>query len=91
MMGQGCPLSTGTDLRYFRPGPIQTGLHSLMRWLEACNFEFRKVSDCSIYVGKTKALIRCALLFSHLQKSGFSSNDLVIVQFLSNHFCIDIT
>ena len=91
MMGQGCPLSTGTDLRYFRHGPIQTGLQSHMRWLEAYNFEYRKLSDCSIYVATTKALFSCAPLFSHLQKSGFSSDDLVIFQSLSNYFCIDIT
>ena len=31
------------------------------RWLEAWNFGFKKYSDCTIYVVKTKALISCAV------------------------------
>ena len=36
------PRSEKTGLRGFRPGPTQTGLYSSRRWLEACNFGFRK-------------------------------------------------
>ena len=45
----------------FRPGPTQTGLYSHWRWLEACNFVFRKLRDCTIRVVKTKALISFAV------------------------------
>ena len=38
----------------------QTGLYSL-RWLEALNFGFKKKRDCTIYLAKTKALIRCMI------------------------------
>ena len=31
-----------TGLRGFRPGPTQTGLYSHRRWLETCNFIYRK-------------------------------------------------
>ena len=36
------PRSEKTGLRSFRPGPTQTGLCSHRRWLEACNFVFKK-------------------------------------------------
>ena len=46
-----------TGLRGFRPGPTQTGLCSHRRWLEACNFVYRKKRGYTIRVAKTKALI----------------------------------
>ena len=45
----------------FRPGPTQTGLYSHRRWLEAGNFKFRKRTNCTILVAKTKALISFAV------------------------------
>ena len=35
----------------------QTRLHSHRRWIEACNFGFEKLKDCTIFVAKTKVLI----------------------------------
>ena len=43
----------------FRLGRAQTGLYSHKRWLEALNFGFRKLRDCSVSVAKTEALISC--------------------------------
>ena len=51
------PRCEKTGLRGFRLGLTQTRLNSHRRWLEACNFIFRKKRDCTIYVAKTKALI----------------------------------
>ena len=51
------PRCEKTGLRGFRPGPTQTGLYNHIRWLEARNFVFRKLRDCTTYVAKTKALI----------------------------------
>ena len=48
-------------LRDFRPGPTQTGLYSHRKWLEAGNFGFRKLRNCTIRVAKTKALISFAV------------------------------
>ena len=50
-----------TGLRGFRPGPTQIGLYIHKIWLEAWNFGFRKKSDCTIRVAKTKALISFAV------------------------------
>ena len=53
--------------RCFREGLTQTGLYSHRRGL---NFEFRKESDCTIYLVKTKALISCmtwAFVFAYAQ------------------------
>ena len=50
-----------TGFRDFRPGPTKTGLYFHRRWLEACNFGFRKKRDCTICLAKTKALISCAV------------------------------
>ena len=41
--------------------PTQTGLYSHRRWLEAGNFGFRKMRNCTIHVAKTKALISFAV------------------------------
>ena len=38
------------------PDPTQTGLYSYRRWLEAGDFGFRKIRNCSVNVAKTKAL-----------------------------------
>ena len=70
----------------FRPGPTQTGLYSHRRWLEACNFVFRKNRDCAICVAKTKALISfavtakliCVFVFAYA-KSQFSHDTAHIV------------
>ena len=50
-----------TCLRGFRPGPTQTGLYDHRRLLEAYNFGFRKLRECTIFVAKTQALISCAV------------------------------
>ena len=55
------PQREKTCLRAFRSGPTQTRLYIHRRWLEAGNFGFRKKSDCTIYVAKTKALISCTV------------------------------
>ena len=44
------PCSEKTGLRGFRPGPAQILLRNYRRLLEARNFGFRKVRDCTIYV-----------------------------------------
>ena len=52
------------------------------RWLEACNFGFRKERDCTIHVAKTKALISfaftakliCIFVFAYA-KNRFSHNE----------------
>ena len=49
------PRCENTGLQGFRPGPTQTGLYSHRRWLETCNFGFRKKRDCTIRVAKNKA------------------------------------
>ena len=46
-----------TGLRDFRAGPMQTGLYSHRRRLEAGNFGFKKKRVCTIRVAKTKAMI----------------------------------
>ena len=51
------PRRQKTGLQGLRPGPTQTRLYSLRRWLEAWNFGFGKQRDCTIQVAKTKALI----------------------------------
>ena len=78
------PRRQKTGLRGFRPGPTQTGLRSLRKWLEAWNFVFRQERDFTIRVAKTKPLISFAvyreadlrLCFSHMQKSGFLTSRL---------------
>ena len=56
------PRCEKTGLRGFRLGLTQTGLYSHRRWLEALNFVFRNMRDCTIYVAKTKALISFAII-----------------------------
>ena len=73
------PRCEKTGLRGFQPGPTQTRLYNHTRWLEALNFLYRKKRDCTIYVAKTKALIRfavtakliCVFVFAYA-KSRFS-------------------
>ena len=55
------PRCEKTGLLGFRPGPTQTRLCSHRRWLQTWNFVFRKRRDCTIRVGKTKALISFAV------------------------------
>ena len=55
------PCCKKTGLRGFWPGPTQTGLYKHRKWLEAWNFWFKKKSDCTIHVAKTKALISFAV------------------------------
>ena len=55
------PMREKTNKLGFRPGLIQTELYKYRRWLEACNFGFKKKRDCTIHVAKTKALISCAV------------------------------
>ena len=55
------PRRQKTGLRGFRPGPTQIRLRRLRKWLEACNFVFRKERDCIIRIAKTKALISFAV------------------------------
>ena len=49
------------SLRGVQPGLTHTGLYSLKRKLGAKNFEFVMNRKCTIHVGKTKALISCAV------------------------------
>ena len=74
------PRCEKTGLRGFKSGPTQTGLYSHRRWLEACNFGFRKKKDCTIYAAKTKALISfCVFVFAYA-KSRFSHGAAQILQ-----------
>ena len=45
----------------FRTGPTQTGLYKHRKELEAWNFGFKYIEDCTIRVAKTKALISFAV------------------------------
>ena len=53
----------------------QTELYKHRRWLEAGNFGFRKLRNCTIHVAKTKALISfavtakliCAFVFAYAE------------------------
>ena len=62
------------------PGPTQTRLYSYRRWLEALNFGFRKLRDCTIRVAKTKMLmsfgitskLTCVFVFAYYAKCRFS-------------------
>ena len=64
-------------LRSFRPGPTETGLFNLKRWLkEAWTVGFRKWKNWTIYVAKRKALIITAQLITtfvlaYIQKADF--------------------
>ena len=57
----------------FQTGSTQTKLYKHRSWLEALNFGFRKKSNCTIRVAKTKALISfavtakliCAFVFAY--------------------------
>ena len=68
-----------TYLLGLRPGQTQIGLYNHRKWLEVPNFGFRKKSDCTIYVVKTKMLISytvtvpliCAFVLAYA-KSRFS-------------------
>ena len=51
------PSSEKTNDLGFQPGLTQTSLCSYRRWLETLNFRFKKKSDCSIHVAKTKSLM----------------------------------
>ena len=53
------PCHEKTCLWGLQPGPKQIWLYSHRRWLEARNFGFRKIKNCTtgIYAAKTKALI----------------------------------
>ena len=81
------PRCEKTGLRGFRPGSTQTGLYNYTRWLEACNFVYRKSRYCTICVAKTKALISfvvtakliCIFVFAYA-KSRFSHDAAHIVQ-----------
>ena len=55
------PQHQKTALRGFQPDLTQTGLDNHWRWLGTWNFGFRKQRDCTIQVGKTKALISFAV------------------------------
>ena len=48
------PVHEKTNNVGFRQGPTQTDLYSHRRWVEAGNFGFRKQSNCTICVAKTK-------------------------------------
>ena len=48
-------------LRGFQPASTQTGLYNHRRWIEALDL---LLSDCTIYVAKTKALI-CVFVFAY--------------------------
>ena len=61
-----------SSVRGFRPGTTQNWLYNYRRWLDALNFVFRKLRDCTIYAAKTKAS-----LFSHMQKNGFLTTRLI--------------
>ena len=65
----------------FRPSQTQIRLYNHRKWLEICNYGFRKRRDCTIYVAKTKLLISCTvtLLFSHMQKAGFLLMRLILL------------
>ena len=55
------------------PGPTQTSLYSHRSRLEVRNFGFKKKSDCTMCMGKSKALISfavtakliCAFVFAY--------------------------
>ena len=74
----------------FRPGPTQTELCSDRRSLEARNFGFRKKTDCTIRLAKTKALISfaatakliCVFVFPYA-KSRFS-HDAALMAFANS-------
>ena len=78
------PCHEKTGLWDFRPGLTQTGLYNNRKLLEASNFGFRKYRDCTIYLAKTKVLIRCvvtaqlicAFVFA-MQKAGFLMTRLI--------------
>ena len=55
------PVLEKTQQFGFRPGPTQTGLNNHKRLLEAGSSGFRKNSNCTIRVEKTKALINFAV------------------------------
>ena len=59
-LGLNEPQCKETGLQDFLPGLTQTGLHGLIRRLEAWNFGSKKKRDCTICLVKTKALISCA-------------------------------
>ena len=57
----GKPTIGKTNNLGFRPGPKQTSMYSHRSRLEARNFGFKKKSDCTICLAKTKALISFAV------------------------------
>ena len=62
------PRQDKTCMRCFRPGTThKPGCTAKKRWLEACNFGFRKNRDCTINVAKTKELplIICRFVFAY--------------------------
>ena len=60
------PRHEKTCLRSFQPGPTQTGIYNLKRWLEAWHFTYRKERDCSIYAMETEAMISCRVTDSEM-------------------------
>ena len=60
----------------FQPGLKQTRLCSHRRWLDPCNFGFRKYRDCTIHLAKTKVLVSfsvtakliCVFVFAYGKK-----------------------
>ena len=72
-----CPKKT--CLQGFQPG--QTPTNCFRRWLEACNFGFRKKTNCVIYEVKTKALI-WAFVYAYA-KSRFSHDAALILKIKS--------
>ena len=47
-------------------------LYSHRKWLEPRDFVFMKQRDCTIYVVKINALLKCAFVFTYImQKAGF--------------------
>ena len=53
-----------TGLRGIQPGMTKTGLYSHRRWLEACNFVFRKERDCTIRIRGNRKVI-CDFVFAY--------------------------
>ena len=51
------PRQEKTCLQSYRPGLTKNRLYDHRRWVEACNFGFRKKRNCTLYWAKTKALI----------------------------------
>ena len=55
------PVHEKTNNLGFRPGPTQTRLYSHRKRVGASKFGFKKQTDSTIRVAKTKTLISCAV------------------------------